>query len=69
MIKKILSPLLCAALSMSFVVSVQAKRSEVKNVYVEAPAETKTEEKTEGAASAPAEEQAEEVKEPEAPKN
>lgn len=69
MIKKILSPLLCAALSMSFVVSAQAKRSEVKNVYVEAPAETKTEEKTEGAASAPAEEQAEEVKEPEAPKN
>ena len=69
MIKKILSPLLCAALSMSLVVSAQAKRSEVKNVYVEAPAETKTEEKTEGAASAPAEEQAEEVKEPEAPKD
>lgn len=69
MIKKILSPLLCAALSMSFVVSAQAKRSEVKNVYVEAPAETKTEGKTENAASAPAEEEAEEVKEPEAPKD
>lgn len=69
MIKKILSPLLCAALSMSFIVSAQAKRSEVKNVYVEAPAETKTEEKTKNAASAPAEEQAEEVKEPEAPKD
>lgn len=69
MIKKILSPLLCAALSMSLVVSAQAKRSEVKNVYVEAPSETKTEEKAEDAASAPAEEQTEEVKEPEAPKD
>lgn len=68
MIKKILSPLICTALSMSLVVSAQAKRSEVKNVYVEAPSETKTEEKAEDAASAPAEEQTEEVKEPEAPK-
>ena len=68
MIKKILSPLLCAVLSMSFIVSAQAKRSEVKNVYVETPAETKTEEKPENTTAAPVEEQTEETKEPEAPK-